>query len=159
MCTWGWHITHCLQPLFTEARCTRSWECKAAWPPAFPHQQLPAFPPAVACSWNCTMQRHDTFSDARAGLLFTTSFSLLSWELDQLLPRASSQSSCVFCCPVFHIHTSNITKGVLKSVRNFLWPSIPFSDGFGLVLLWPENVHQSIQQPPHPWRSAFCPAA
>lgn len=61
---------------------------------------------------------------------------------------ASSQSSQFFCCLVFHTHTLNITKGVLKSVRNFLWPSFPFSDGFELVLLWPENVQQSIQQPP-----------
>lgn len=84
MCTWGWHITHCLQPLFTEAHCTRSWLCKAAQPPAFPHQHLPAFPPAAACSWNCPMQKHDALCHARAGPLFTTSFSLLSWEHDQL---------------------------------------------------------------------------
>lgn len=71
----------------------------------------------------------------------------------------SSQSWHFFCCPVFHTHTLNITKGVLKSVRNFLWPSFPFSNGFGLVLLWPENVQQSIQQPPHPQRSAHSPAA
>lgn len=71
---------------------------------------------------------------------------------------ASSQSSHFFCCPVFHTHNLNITKGTLKSVRNFLWPSFPFSDGIGLVLLWPENVQQSIQQPPHPQRSAYSPA-
>lgn len=80
MCTWGWHIAHCLQPLFIKARCTMSWECKAAQPPAYPHQQLPAFSPAAACSWNCTMQRHDAFFHAKAGLCLTTSFSLLSWE-------------------------------------------------------------------------------
>lgn len=52
----------------------------------------------------------------------------------------SSESSHFFYCPVFHTHTLNMTKDMLKSVRNFPWPSIPFSDGFGLVLLWPENA-------------------
>ena len=57
----------------------------------------------------------------------------------------SSQSSHFCCCPVLLSHTLNLTKRVLKSVRNFLWPLVPFSDGFGLVLLWPEHVQQSIQ--------------
>lgn len=74
----------CLQPLITAARCTKSWESKAARLPAFPYQQLPAFSPAAACSWSCTMQRHDALSHARAGLLFTTSFSFPSWEHEHL---------------------------------------------------------------------------
>lgn len=84
MCSWGWHITHCLQPLFTEALCTKSWEHKAVRPPAFPYQQPPAFSPAAVCSWNHIVQRRGALSHARAGLLFTTSFDLLSWEHDQL---------------------------------------------------------------------------
>lgn len=72
---------------------------------------------------------------------------------------ASCMTSHFCCCLVLPSHTSNLTKCVLKSVRNSLWPLIPFSDGFGIFLLGPEHVLQSIQPPPHPQRSAGSSAA
>lgn len=157
MCTWGWHITHCLQPVFIKARCTVSWECKAARPPAYPLQQLPAFSPAAACSWNCTMQRHDAFSHARAGLLLTTSFSLLSWEHDQLYGIFLELPFFLLPCLLHSFF--ELQQGCAEVSEEFSLASVPFSDGFGLVLLWPEDVQQSIQQPSHPQRSARSPAA
>lgn len=71
----------------------------------------------------------------------------------------SSQSSRFCCCPVLPSHYLSLTKCVVKPVRNFLWPLVPFSGGFGLVLLWPEHAQQSVQQPPRPQRSAGSPAA
>lgn len=66
---------------------------------------------------------------------------------------ASCMASHFRCCLVMLSHTFNLTKCMLKSVRNSFWPLIPFSDGFGTVLLGPKHVLESILPPWHPQRS------
>lgn len=71
----------------------------------------------------------------------------------------SSQSSHFCCSPISLFHALYLTKCVLKSVGNFLCSLTLFSDGFGLDLLWPKHIQQSIHQPPDPQRSTGSPAA
>lgn len=101
----------------------------------------------------------DTMHSPMPGLGSFSPSALVSCPGSMTSCMVSSQSSRFCCCPVLLSYTLNLTKCTMKSVRNFLWPLIPFSGDFGLVLLWPEHVQQSIQQPPCPQRSAGSPAA
>lgn len=75
------------------------------------HQLLPA-PGAAPC--------RDMTHSSMPGLGSFSPSAFASCPGSTISCMVSSQSSCFCCCPVLLSHTLNLTKCVLKSVRNFL---------------------------------------